>query len=99
MWLTNVPGITIGELLPRTALLLDRVCLLRAVSTNDSAHSSSGYGMLTGQPHLPTNVENAKPGAPNDWPSVASVVQHLLRGPRPLPAGRWPGSSQPDLDR
>src|SRR6516162_5206247 len=52
---TRVPGITICELLPRTAQLLDKVCLLRAVSTNDNAHSSSGYAMLTGQPHLPTN--------------------------------------------
>lgn len=82
---TRVPGIQIGELLPLTAARMDKVCLLRAVSTNDSAHSSSGYAMLTGEPHRPTNVENAKPGAPNDWPSMAAIVQHLHRGPRPLP--------------
>jgi uncharacterized protein (DUF1501 family) len=83
---TNVPGIAVSELLPRSARVMDKTCLLRAVSTADNAHSSSGYAMLTGQPHLPTNVENAKPGAPNDWPSLAAVVQHLQRGARALPS-------------
>src|SRR5947208_2586971 len=36
---TKTPGIQIGELLPLTAQRMDRVCLLRAVSTSDSAHS------------------------------------------------------------
>jgi uncharacterized protein (DUF1501 family) len=83
---TSVPGTQIGELLPLSAQRMHEVCLLRAVSTADNAHSSSGYAMLTGVPHVPTNVENANPGAPNDWPSLAAMVQHLNRGPRPLPA-------------
>src|SRR5262249_910628 len=45
---SNVPGIRVGELMPRTAKLLDRICVLRAMSTGDNAHSSSGYWMLTG---------------------------------------------------
>src|SRR5437868_174047 len=52
---TNVPGQRVGELMPRTARLADKVCALRAVSTNDNAHSSSGYWMLTGYPHQPLN--------------------------------------------
>src|SRR5947209_5664716 len=43
---TSVPGISVCELLPRTARLMDKVCLLRAMSTGDNAHSSSGYYML-----------------------------------------------------
>lgn len=82
---TNVPGITVGELMPRTAQLMDRVAVLRAMSTDDNAHSSSGYFMMTGVPHIPMNAENANPGAPNDWPTIGSVVQHLHRGPRLLP--------------
>jgi hypothetical protein len=42
--------------------------------------------MLTGVPHQPTNSENAKPGAPNDWPCVAAVVQRLRAGKGGLPA-------------
>jgi hypothetical protein len=83
---TNVPGVQVGELMPRTAQLLDRICVLRALSTNDNAHSSSGYWMLTGVPHQPMNSENAKPGAPNDWPCTAALVQKLRRGRNGLPA-------------
>ena len=63
---TSVPGIQIGELLPETSKLMEHIALLRAVTTGDHAHSSSGYSMLTGQPHQPTNREGASPGAPND---------------------------------
>ena len=83
---TNVPGMYFGELMPRLARVADKLCVLRAVATNDNAHSSSGYYMLTGQPHLPMNVENANPGAPNDWPSLGGVVQRLRRGAGGLPA-------------
>src|SRR5207245_4433721 len=54
---TSIPGLQFCELLPRTARLAHKISVLRAVSTNDNAHSSSGYAMLTGQPHQPTNVE------------------------------------------
>lgn len=77
---TSVPGIHYSELMPRLARHADKLCVLRAVSTNDNAHSSSGYYMLTGRPHLPMNVENANPGPPNDWPSLAGMVQRLRPG-------------------
>ncbi|MBM4077993.1 MAG: DUF1501 domain-containing protein, partial [Planctomycetes bacterium] len=82
---TNVSGLQVGELMPNTARLMDRIAVVRSVSTDDNAHSSSGYFMLTGVPHLPLNVENANPGAPNNWPTISSVVQHLHQGRRLLP--------------
>src|SRR6266542_2274209 len=72
---TSVPGLRVCELMPKTARLADRLAVLRSVSTDDNAHSSSGYWMLTGVPHQPTNSENAKPGAPNDSPCVGAVVR------------------------
>jgi hypothetical protein len=84
---TSVLGIHIGELMPRLAQQADRLCILRAITTGDNAHSSSGYAMLTGQPHQPLNVENANPGAPNNWPSLAGVVQRLRGVP-----GAWPAA-------
>jgi len=75
------PGLCVGELMPQTARLTDRIAVLRALATDDNAHSSSGYWMLTGYPHSPKNQENALPGAPNDWPCIASVTRHL-RGDR-----------------
>jgi hypothetical protein len=83
---TNVPGIRVCELMPRVATHLDKLCVLRAVATGDNAHSSSGYWMLTGVPHRPTNSENSKPGPPNDWPCLAAVVQRLRHGRNGLPA-------------
>src|SRR5581483_3033122 len=83
---TNVPGIRIGELMPRLAGQADKLCVLRAVVTGDNAHSSSGYYMLTGRPHQPMNSENANPGAPNDWPVVGAVVQQLRGRRGALPA-------------
>ncbi len=81
------PGLTVGELMPLTARNTQDIAVLRAVSTDDNAHSSSGYWLLTGYPHTPKNMENATPGPPNDWPSVAAVVRHL-RGD----GGQLPGS-------
>ncbi|HVJ84092.1 MAG TPA: DUF1501 domain-containing protein [Caulifigura sp.] len=82
---TNVPGIQICELLSKTARHADKLALLRAVVTGDNAHSSSGYYMLTGVPHIPKQVENANPGAPNDHPAIGAVVQSLTRDRRLLP--------------
>jgi hypothetical protein len=83
---SSLTGLHVGELMPHIARLTHKVCVLRAVSTNDNAHSSSGYWMLTGYPHQPTNSENAKPGAPNDWPCLGAVVKRLRGGNGQLPA-------------
>jgi Protein of unknown function (DUF1501) len=109
---SSVPGCPVGELMPRTARLAHRVCALRAVSTHDNAHSSSGYWMLTGTPHQPMNSENARPGAPNDWPCLGAVVKHLRQQPAGLPAAvtlpehiwntgmiPWPGQNAGFLGR
>ena len=83
---TTVPGLSISELMPRTALVADKLCILRAVSTGDNAHSSSGYYMLTGRPHQPMNFENANPGPPNDAPSLGAVVRRIGKAGDALPA-------------
>jgi hypothetical protein len=80
-----VPGISISELMPQTALLTDRLAIIRSMSSNDNAHSSSGYYMITGQPHAPMNFENANPGPPNDYPSMGAIVRRLERAGTGLP--------------
>lgn len=92
---TATPGLHVGELMPKTAALTDQIAVLRAMATDDNAHSSSGYWMLTGRPHTPKNNENALPGPPNDWPSLAAVVRQLrgdvgsLPGSIRLPESIW----------
>src|SRR6187401_3204023 len=49
---TKIPGYRIGESMPRIAQLVDKLTILRACRTEDNAHSTSGYAMLTGVPHI-----------------------------------------------
>jgi hypothetical protein len=106
------PGFLVGEVMPQTARLTDKICALRAVCTNDNAHSSSGYYMTTGHPHAPIGVENAKPGAPNDWPCLGAAVKRMVRGRGSLPSAvtlpeqsandgnlTWPGQDAGFLGR
>jgi hypothetical protein len=82
---TTIPGLSICELMPKTASVADKVCVLRAVSSADNAHSSSGYYMLTGRPHQPMNFENANPGPPNDAPSLGAMLGRLRSDRGDLP--------------
>jgi hypothetical protein len=109
---SSVPGLAVGELMPRVARLAHHCCVLRAVSSGDSAHASSGYYMLTGTPHQPMNFESAPPGAPNDWPCLGAVVKRLRPAAGHLPAAvtlperiinnpnnPWPGQTAGFLGR
>ncbi len=103
---TRTNGLRVGELMPLTAEHTEKIAVLRAMATDDNAHSSSGYWMLTGYPHAPKNSENALPGPPNDRPCIGAVVRHLKGDPTSLPGamrlpeeiwntGRilWPGQN------
>ncbi len=83
---TRTPGLFLGELLPKMSQLTDRMAIIRTMVTGDNAHSTSGYQMLTGMPHVPLNRENAGPGKPNDWPSLNAMVQALRPPVAGLPA-------------
>jgi hypothetical protein len=82
---TRTPGVQVGELMPRTAAMTDKIAILRAMATDDNAHSSSGYWMLTGRPHAPKNQENALPGPLNDWPSMGAAVRRIKGDRTSLP--------------
>lgn len=83
---TRTPGLYVGELMPKTALLTDRIAVLRAVVTRDQAHSSSGYQILTGVPHVPMNAESVTPRPPNLHPSMGAVMRFLRPERMQLPA-------------
>ncbi|MBS0206874.1 MAG: DUF1501 domain-containing protein [Planctomycetes bacterium] len=80
------PGLNVCELMPRTALLTDKIAVLRAMWTGDNAHSSSGYAMLTGMSHVPLNAESVTAKAPNLWPSADSIVRLLRPSVNGLPS-------------
>lgn len=82
---SKTPGLFVGELMPKTAMLTDKIAVLRAVVTGDNAHSSSGYQMLTGVPHIPLNAESVTSKAPNLWPCADSIVRSLRPARNGLP--------------
>ncbi len=82
---TTAPGLRVGSLLPKLAMQADKLAILRAVVTDDNAHSSSGYYMLTGVPHAPMNREGVNPGPPNDWPNLGALVRRFRGDARGLP--------------
>ena len=71
---TNVPGIDFCELLPRTAMIADKLAVVRSISTDDNNHDSSGYQLLTGYKYVGPNSRTIQP---TDGPSLASMVKML----------------------
>ena len=53
---TSVPGVRISELLPRTAMQMHRLALLRSINTNENDHGKGTYLMHTGRPQTPALV-------------------------------------------
>jgi hypothetical protein len=70
---TNVPGIHIGEHLPRQAKIMDKLAILRSAYHTNAGHGMGAQWMLTG--YMPTIEVND-----NIYPSCGSVVAKL-RGP------------------
>ncbi len=67
---TNVPGVRIGELLPRLADRMDRLAVLRSVVGSEGAHAA--FQCMTGRPQ----ARQPQGG----WPSLGSTVAKL-QGP------------------
>ena len=78
---TAVPGIQICELLPLTALLMDRATLIRSYSHKYNSHNP--YNVMTGF-DLGVDAENYY-AKRTDHPSIGSVCQWLDPGPPDVP--------------
>ncbi len=74
---TVVPGVIIGEKLPRLAKIADRYALLRGMMVNTFAHETAHYRMLTGD----------LTGGSVVYPSVGAMLSFLSEGRyrNPLP--------------
>jgi hypothetical protein len=72
---TCVPGLKIGELLPRMATVMNKVALVRSGSHNNDHHETATNWVLSGR----------FGSAFGDWPAIGSVVAHESG-----PAGKVP---------
>jgi len=71
---TAVPGLQIGEGLPRIATITDRLTIVRSM-THDYPIHCCAY-VMTGMPTYSIPLETA-PRAPEHWPYLGSVVDYL----------------------
>jgi hypothetical protein len=75
---TSQKGVHISELLPLTARRMHQIALIRSMTTEINAHSTSGAFMLSG--YLPPSKAENVPPSSQDWPSIAAVAGALLPG-------------------
>jgi len=71
---TNIPGIQIGELLPRIATRADKMAIVRSLCTHNDLHDASAYWVLTGYPY---RGRQSREISPTDWPWLGSVIKQL----------------------
>lgn len=82
-----IPGVRVGEILPKVAGLLDQVTILRSLSHEYPIHGTAFA--LSGVPVTDLNLEGTLRD-PRHWPYIGSVVEYLaeLNDPRPCPVPR-----------
>jgi uncharacterized protein (DUF1501 family) len=76
---TKVPGIQIGEHLPRLAQQMDKIALIRSFRHHNSDHGAADHYMLTG--YFPQSGFNPGLSPNNQRPAHGSVIARRL-GPR-----------------
>lgn len=71
---TNLPGVRIGELLPRIANVMDRVTVIRSVT-----HPYPEHGVAYAVSGIPTYTPALEtlPRDPRHWPFIGSIVDYL----------------------
>src|SRR5262245_18382497 len=80
---TSVPGLQVSELLPRTARIMDRVCLVRTLRHTMKNHNSAGYYSLTG--YAPPTDDQRLRDSRDLCPADGSVVDRLAPAKKGVP--------------
>lgn len=73
---TSIPGLAISEVMPHTARIADKLCLIRSVTSPLGEHNIANHYLLTG--YQPTPALS--------YPSYGAVVSHLRDTSATLPA-------------
>jgi len=71
---TAIPGVRVSEIFPRTAAILNKVCVLRSLT-----HPYPVHGVAYATSGVPTTdiPLESKPRDSRHWPFIGSVVEHL----------------------
>ena len=68
---TNVTGVRLGQFLPKTAQVMDKITVIRSMTHGEAAHERGTHNMFTGY----------RPSPALSYPSMGSVISHEF-GPR-----------------
>lgn len=68
---SNVPGILLSDMLPRSARIMDKWSIIRSLHHTDAGHSSGDQICFTGYPSGPNPDENV-------YPSCGSIVSRQI---------------------
>ncbi len=75
---TSVPGVSFGELLPRSARLMHRMAVIRSLSHPNANHVQAALAAMTGRHHPPgTEARGDFPPSPTDFPALGAAMDHL----------------------
>jgi hypothetical protein len=94
--LTNVPGITISEHLPRLARLADKLALIRSLHHDSPGHVNSTHTMLTAYAGELVEAPPFRPRHPDVWAVATKLLGPRTRGLPPfvaLPRIRYQGAA------
>jgi uncharacterized protein DUF1501 len=83
---TAVPGIRIGEHMPRLARHTDKLAIIRSIHHRSSAHGKGMYWNWTGHAPMAPEVTENQPPSRQDWPSLGAMVGKLRRAPAGFPS-------------
>lgn len=75
---TKVPGLQVGELMPKLAALADKYCVIRSLSHKVPVHDVANKMLLAG---------NSLP--PADAPSLGAIISRLKPANKVLPSHVW----------
>lgn len=77
---SNLPGLDVGELMPKLAQRADKYTVIRSITTMNKPgdHSRAPMYWLTGNPRLPSGTSK--------YPMIGSVISKLQPGPDDLPS-------------
>jgi uncharacterized protein DUF1501 len=83
---TILPGVRVGELMPNTARILDKLCVLRAVHTDNPSHPGSSYEMMTGVLHPLGKGRDDVVDSRSDFPTYSSIIKRFKSAPPGIPS-------------
>src|SRR5262245_57918679 len=72
---TSLPGVRIGELLPRSARLMHKLAVIRSLSHGNANHVQASLAALTGHAHPPAVESRGDfPSSPTDFTQFCAFV-------------------------